>query len=212
MDSLIDLGYWGLFIGSFLASTLIPMSADVLLVGILALGGNVWACLVIATTGNWLGGLTSYWIGWLVRWEWIERWLKVKEEKLLRQKKNINRYGVWLALFTWLPLIGDLLAVALGFYKIKPYASAIYMLIAVSPASCFGPGPTCNTENDFFKLSLFTAPSPHFHYFFLFSCLSPFYLSSPFYPFPPSQQLSFPLYVFVRARSNLCKWDMTLSY
>ena len=46
MDSLIDLGYWGLFIGSFLASTLIPMSADVLLVGILALGGNVWACLV----------------------------------------------------------------------------------------------------------------------------------------------------------------------
>ena len=29
----------------------------------------------------------------------------------------------------WLPLIGDLLAVALGFYKIKPYASAIYMLI-----------------------------------------------------------------------------------
>ena len=49
MDSLIDLGYWGLFIGSFLASTLIPMSADVLLVGILALGGNVWACLVIAT-------------------------------------------------------------------------------------------------------------------------------------------------------------------
>ena len=106
MDSLIDLGYWGLFIGSFLASTLIPMSADVL-----------------------LGGLTSYWIGWLGRWEWIERWLKVKEEKLLRQKKNINRYGVWLALFTWLPLIGDLLAVALGFYKIKPYASAIYMLI-----------------------------------------------------------------------------------
>lgn len=99
MDSLIDLGYWGLFIGSFLASTLIPMSADVLLVGILALGGNVWACLVIATTGNWLGGLTSYWIGWLGRWEWIERWLKVKEEKLLRQKKNIDRYGVWLALF-----------------------------------------------------------------------------------------------------------------
>ena len=123
------LGYWGLFIGSFLASTLIPMSADVLLVGILALGGNVWACLVIATTGNWLGGLTSYWIGWLGRWELIERWLKVKEEKLLRQKKNIDRYGVWLALFTWLPLIGDLLAVALGFYKIKPYASAIYMLI-----------------------------------------------------------------------------------
>lgn len=40
MDTLVSLGYWGLFIGSFLASTIIPMSADVLLVGVLALGGE----------------------------------------------------------------------------------------------------------------------------------------------------------------------------
>lgn len=129
MDSLIDLGYWGLFIGSFLASTIIPMSADVLLVGVLALGGNIGWCLLIATLGNWLGGLTSYWIGWAGKWEWIERWLKVKEEKLLRQKKNIDRYGVWLALFTWLPLVGDLFAIALGFYKVRPLTSSLYMLI-----------------------------------------------------------------------------------
>ena len=82
MDTLVSLGYWGLFIGSFLASTVIPMSADVLLVGVLTLGGNVWRCLAIATVGNWLGGLTSYWIGWLGRWDWIERWFKVKREKL----------------------------------------------------------------------------------------------------------------------------------
>lgn len=129
MDSLIDLGYWGLFIGSFLASTIIPMSADVLLIGILALGGNVWICLIIATLGNWLGGLTSYRIGWLGKWEWIERWLKVKEEQLIRQKKNIDRFGIWLALFTWLPMVGDLFAIALGFYRINPYSSALYMLI-----------------------------------------------------------------------------------
>lgn len=129
MDSLIDLGYWGLFIGSFLASTVIPMSADVLLLGVLALGGNIWLCLGIATIGNWLGGLTSYWIGWIGKWEWIERWLKVKEEQLIRQKAKIDRFGALLAFFTWLPLIGDLFAIALGFYKVKPYASAIYMLI-----------------------------------------------------------------------------------
>lgn len=132
MDSLIDLGYWGLFVGSFLASTIIPMSADVLLVGILTLGGNVWICLIIATLGNWLGGLTSYWIGWIGKWEWIERWLKVKKEQLIRQKKNIDRFGIWLALFTWLPLVGDLLAIALGFYRINPYSSALYMLIGRS--------------------------------------------------------------------------------
>ena len=63
MGSLVAWGYWGLFIGSFLASTIIPMSADLLLVGVLSLGGNTWICLIIATIGNWLGGLTSYWLG-----------------------------------------------------------------------------------------------------------------------------------------------------
>lgn len=129
MDSLIDLGYLGLFIGSFLASTVIPMSADVLLIGILALGGNVWACLVIATLGNWLGGLTSYWIGWIGKWEWIEKWLKVKQEQLEKQKEKVDKYGSLLALLTWLPLIGDLFALALGFYKINPRTSAFYMLV-----------------------------------------------------------------------------------
>ena len=129
MESLIDLGYLGLFIGSFLASTIIPMSADVLLIGILALGGNIWWCLGIATIGNWLGGLTSYWIGWIGRWEWIEKWLKVKEEQLVRQKSKIDRYGTLLALFTWLPIVGDLFAIALGFYKISPKLSAFYMLV-----------------------------------------------------------------------------------
>ena len=96
MDTLVSLGYWGLFIGSFLASTVIPMSADVLLVGVLTLGGNVWRCLAIATVGNWLGGLTSYWIGWLGRWDWIERWFKVKREKLSNRKDTwiVTAFGL----------------------------------------------------------------------------------------------------------------------
>ena len=130
MDTLVSLGYWGLFIGSFLASTIIRMSADVLLVGVLALGGNVWGCLAIATVGNWLGGLTSYWIGWLGRWDWIERWFKVKREKLEQQKGHVDRYGVWLALFTWWPIVGDLFAIALGFYRVRPKMSAFYMLVS----------------------------------------------------------------------------------
>ena len=40
MDWLLDLGYAGLFIGSFLAATIFPFSADVLLVGMLIGGGN----------------------------------------------------------------------------------------------------------------------------------------------------------------------------
>ncbi len=129
MESLLHLGYLGLFIGSFLASTIIPLSADLLLVGILAVGGNIWICLITATLGNWLGGLTSYWIGWIGKWKWIERWFKVKPAQLEKQKANIDKYGSLLAFFTWLPLVGDLFAIALGFYKINPKLSALYMLI-----------------------------------------------------------------------------------
>ena len=38
MEALLDWGYIGLFIGSFVAATIVPFSSDVLLVGILAAG------------------------------------------------------------------------------------------------------------------------------------------------------------------------------
>lgn len=129
MDFLADWGYLGLFIGSFLASSIVPFSADLLISGMLIAGGNATLCFFCATLGNWLGGLTTYGIGWLGRWQWIEKWLRVSREKLERQQVMVRRYGSWLALFTWLPIVGDLFALALGFYRCKPLLCSIYMLI-----------------------------------------------------------------------------------
>ena len=129
MEWLMSLGYTGLFVGAFLAATVVPFSSDVMLVGMLAAGGNPYIAIPVATVGNWLGGLTSYWLGWLGRWEWIERWLKVKRETLERQKSRVDRWGSWLALMTWLPFVGDVMAVALGFYKTDFKKTALFMLI-----------------------------------------------------------------------------------
>ena len=122
-------GVLGLFIGSFLAATVVPFSSDVLFIGILAAGASPWACFVSATAGNWLGGLTSFGLGWLGKWEWIERWLRVKRATLERQKARVDRWGPLLALMTWLPLVGDLFAIALGFYRLNVWRCALYMLI-----------------------------------------------------------------------------------
>ena len=122
-------GVAGLFVGSFLAATLVPFSSDAMLVGMLLAGGNPLYCLVSATVGNWLGGLTSYAVGWAGRWEWSERWFRIKRETLERQQKHIGRYGSLLALLTWLPVVGDLFAVALGFYRVSPWRCAVYMLV-----------------------------------------------------------------------------------
>ena len=53
MEALLDWGYIGLFVGSFVAATVVPFSSDVLLVGMLAAGGNVWLSVLVATVGNW---------------------------------------------------------------------------------------------------------------------------------------------------------------
>lgn len=129
MEWLIDYGYLGLFIGAFLAATLIPFSSDVQLVALLALGANPVLAVFVATMGNWLGGLTSYGLGRAGKWEWIEKYTRVKREKLEAQRVKVERYGAWLALMTWFPLVGDVMAVALGFYKVRFVPMAVFMLI-----------------------------------------------------------------------------------
>lgn len=128
MDSLLELGYFGLFIGSFLASTIVPFSADVLLVGMLVAGGSPWIVIAVATAGNFLGGLTSYGIGRIGKWEWIEK-LGVSPEKMTHHKAKIDKYGAWIALLSWVPFVGDIFAVGLGFYRVRFIPSAVCMLI-----------------------------------------------------------------------------------
>ena len=88
MEALIEYGYIGLFIGSFLAATSFPFSSDVLLVAMLLADGDVATTVFVATAGNWLGGLTSYWLGWLGKLEWLERWLRVKHETIERSRTD----------------------------------------------------------------------------------------------------------------------------
>lgn len=126
---ILEWGYVGLFIGAFLAATLIPFSSDVLLIAVLMAGGDPYITVILASVGNWLGGLTSYWVGWLGKWEWIEKWFRIKREKLESQKKHVDKYGSLLALLTWLPIVGDLFAVALGFYRVDFKKSAVFMFI-----------------------------------------------------------------------------------
>lgn len=128
LDFLQAYGLWGLFLGSFLAATVVPFSSDALYAGVLLVGCPPAACLLVGTLGNWLGGLTSFGVGWLGRWEWLEKWFHVKRETLEKQRARIDKFGPWLALLTWLPFVGDVFAIALGFYRIAPVKSALLML------------------------------------------------------------------------------------
>ncbi len=129
MFDLESLGLLGLFIGTFLAATILPFSSDALYIAVLAATKDPIGCLAVGTVGNWLGSVVTYWMGWIGRWEWIEKWFKVKRETLEKQKVKIDKYGVWLALLAWIPIIGDVIAIALGFYRTRPWATMFLLLV-----------------------------------------------------------------------------------
>lgn len=122
------MAYLFLFLQSFLAATVVPFSSETVLTGMVLNGFNSTYCLVFATVGNWLGGLSSYLLGYLGKIEWIEKYLRVKHEKLLKWEGKIKKYGSYFALLCWLPFIGDIIAIALGLFKVKALPVSLFML------------------------------------------------------------------------------------
>lgn len=129
MGDLANLGLLGLFIGCFLAATIVPFSSDAIFVTAIMVADNPVPCLVAASLGNWLGGVVSYWIGRLCKWEWVEKVFRIKSETLEKHHKYVDRYGVWLALISWVPVVGDVFVIALGFYKSRPVWTMLFLLV-----------------------------------------------------------------------------------
>lgn len=124
-----ELGYWGLFLGSFLAATVIPFSSEVMLSAMLFAGFDPLVTLTVATIGNWLGGMSSFGLGWMGKMEWINRYLRVPQEKLDQMHRYVHGKSAWVALFCWLPFVGDVIAVVLGLLRSNIWITTIAMLI-----------------------------------------------------------------------------------
>lgn len=114
-----ELGYLGLFVASFLASTIIPFSSEALLGTMIYYKYDAILCIAVATFGNTLGSITSYFLGYIGKWNWLEKFFGVKKEKIEKFHTRIKNKGSIIALLTWLPIVGDLISVALGFMRVN---------------------------------------------------------------------------------------------
>ena len=117
-DLLTHYGATGMFAAAFLAGSFFPFSSEAVLRALLAAGAPPEALLLSATAGNTLGSLFNYGVGSLGREEWITRYTKVSPEKLERGKRWVRRYGAWAGLLAWLPLLGSVITVAMGFLRV----------------------------------------------------------------------------------------------
>ncbi len=121
--SLIDpgpqAGLAALFLSSFLSATLLPGSSELVLAGVLSLHPEqVGAALALATTGNTLGGMSTYLLARLL-----------PERAEASRRDWVRRGGPPILLLSWAPVVGDALCAAAGWLRLPWPACLAWMAI-----------------------------------------------------------------------------------
>jgi len=114
LDFFFQLGYFGLFIVSFLGASLVPLATEAFVLGMPGLGYNVWIVTLIAVIGNYLGNLFNYYVGMKGTDFVLSRYVKIKEETWQRAERMYERWGPIALFFSWVPIIGDPLTAVAG--------------------------------------------------------------------------------------------------
>ena len=111
-------GYPALFLLSFLASTLIPLGSEWLLVTLVMQGFAPLPVVLVASAGNFLGACTSYGVGVYGSAFLTAKILRMDENDRARAGRFFARYGSWSLLLSWLPVIGDPLCLVAGMLRV----------------------------------------------------------------------------------------------
>ncbi len=122
--------YLSVFGACFLAATVVPFSSEIIFAAALQQENiNVLLLLLVASLGNTFGGLTGYALGKLGKWQSLAKYFRIKEDKIIGYENQVKKYGYAIALCCWLPFVGDLLAVALGFFRLRFWPCAALMFV-----------------------------------------------------------------------------------
>lgn len=132
IEALESYGYLGMTIAAFLAGSVFPFSSEAVMVSLQLAGLEPWPLFLSATVGNVVGSMFNYWIGTLGRMEWIEKYLHISAEKVNKTRAWIDGRGAWIGTLCFLPILGSVLSVTLGYMRANPYTT--FMSISVGKA------------------------------------------------------------------------------
>ncbi len=118
-ELLLKHGLPALFLLSFLASTVVPLGSEWLLIALIVKGLPVEPLVITATLGNSLGACTTYAVGLWGSTLLIDKVLRLDRKKITQAMALYSKYGSWSLLFSWLPIIGDPLCLTAGLLKFK---------------------------------------------------------------------------------------------
>ena len=112
--------YLSLLLISFLAATIIPMSSELALAGLLSKNDHSsFVLIATASLGNILGSVFNWLLGFYLFKYINKKWFPFKENQINAASKRFSKFGVWSLLFAWLPIVGDPLTFVAGILRIN---------------------------------------------------------------------------------------------
>ncbi|WP_198264073.1 YqaA family protein [sulfur-oxidizing endosymbiont of Gigantopelta aegis] len=127
IDSSISL--WGLFISGFTSATLLPGGSEGLFLWMLS--QQAWdtgLLILIVGTGNSLGGMTNWLIGFFIRKGFYKE-KQTTNKTRLKAETWLKKHGSPILFFSFLPIIGDPLCVVAGLVKIPWFKALLFITL-----------------------------------------------------------------------------------
>ena len=108
--------YITLFITALISATLFPLGSEALLIYDITQGYNIYLLLLFATVGNSLGSVINYYMA-LKGEEYLLEKKVLSEKHIIKGKFYFDKYGSWIILLSWLPIVGDTITFVAGLLK-----------------------------------------------------------------------------------------------
>lgn len=115
------------FVVAFISATLLPLGSEPAVFGLIKLNPDMfWPAILVATVGNTLGGVISWWLGWGSR-RVVNRWGHSSSHT--RALIWLEKLGPKACLLSWLPIVGDPLCAVAGWLRMPLWPCTLYMAL-----------------------------------------------------------------------------------
>ena len=112
---------------AFISATLLPMGSEPAVFGLVKLNLDLfWPAILVATAGNTLGGMVSWWMGWGTH-KAVHRFKQTSSDK--QALKWLEKLGPKACFFSWLPIVGDPICAVAGWLKMPFWPCTLYMAV-----------------------------------------------------------------------------------
>ena len=123
--ALPEYGLSTIFVVAFISATLLPLGSEPAVFGLIKLNPHLfWPAILVATVGNTLGGMVSWWMG-LGAHKAVDRYRDSPTH--LRALRWLEKLGPRACFFAFLPVVGDPLCAVAGWLKMPLAPCAAYM-------------------------------------------------------------------------------------